>query len=184
MYGRRCSGENGQLALMDSLVFFLVAVTVSGLLLFYSSLSPSETIDHGQGTADPSAVLESFLHSSIGSEIVVSLDPPRYISFDTDIGQCLLLEAEAILDGVKVEAFLELNLAAEDALSNITSPACEPYLAVLSSGENESSEVFCLAGPAPMSGQRYSATADLSSDGEKSLFVQLILCPSALPEVA
>lgn len=176
--------KSGQLALMDAVVFFLVATTISGVVLYYSSLdTPSTPQDHGQGQADPHEILETLLRSFIGTDIIVHLDIPRHISWDTDIGQCLLLEAEAILDGMMVEPFRSLNEAIRDAIYSICSPMYTPFLAVLSSEDAGSEPLISIPGPAEESSQRFASVMQLSHDEEKNLLVQLLLCPSALAEV-
>jgi hypothetical protein len=169
---------------MDAMVFFLVSVVISGALLYYSSLGTAvELRDHGQGQADPHELLENLLRSSIGTGIVVPLDVPRHISGDTDIGQCLLLEAEAVLDGMRVEAFDPLNEAIGSALISICSPMYSPHLAVLSSGNAGAVSLISILGPPQKTSQIYASVAHLTNDEEKDLLVQLLLCPSSFPEV-
>src|SRR4030042_683868 len=100
MSGDRRRDRSGQLALMDASVFFIVAVVVSTVLLYYSALGrESEVANHGEGSADPCAVLEALIHSSMGRDLTVHLDIPRHVSSHTEVGQCLLLEAEELLTG-------------------------------------------------------------------------------------
>jgi hypothetical protein len=179
------SAELGQLALMDAMVFFLVSVVISSAILYYSSLGTTvELRDHGQGQADPHELLETLLRSHIGTEILVTLDVPRHIAGDTDIGQCLLLEAEAVLDGMSVQAFGALNEAIGEALIGICSPMYSPHLAVLSSGIVGAAALISILGPPQHTSQIYASVAHLTHDEEKDLLVRLLLCPSALPEVA
>ncbi len=181
--GERVS-ETGQLALMDSLIFFMVATTISSILLFYSLPGlESESLDHGQGMADPREVLQSLLHSSVGKDVLVPLDPPRHISRSTDISQCLLLEAEAILDGMDAEVFTVLNSDVYSVLRSITNPSYQPRLAVLVSNQAGYTILFSISDVRDNAGRSYSADFELSTDDEKDLLVQLVLCPSALSEV-
>ena len=183
LFALRPFGESGQLALMDALAFFLVATTVSSVLLYYSSSMPIEAPpDHGHGMSDPLEVLETLLHSTLDIEILVDLDIPRYIQCGTEIDQCLLLEAEAILDGMAPEAFSQLNLAVSSLLEAISNPVYEPFLVILASSDAGAVTVLSIPGTPHESPQRYSASTDLVHDEEKDLVVQLSLCPAALSE--
>jgi hypothetical protein len=184
LFGDRARSESGQLALMDALVFFLVAVTISSVILYYSAPGEShDAPDHGQGQGDPHEVLETILHSSIGSEIVVLTDVPRHISSDTDVSQCLLLEAEAVLDGMSIDAFGPLNDAVKAILESVCSPMYESMLRVYSSSDAGLSPIVSIPDVGLDSSQQYGASMELTHDEEKDLHVQLILSPAAFSEV-
>jgi hypothetical protein len=183
--GARRIGQSGQLALMDALVFFMVAMAISSILLYYSSSGITGTQDdHGQGMSDPHEILGVLLRSSIGREITVSQDVPRHISWDNEVSVCLLLEAEAIVDGMPPEAFDELNDAVLDLLRSLCNPVYEPFLSVMAVEDSGTARIVSIPGVPVQSNQMYAATMDLVQDEEKSLLAQLVLRPAALPEVA
>jgi hypothetical protein len=169
---------------MDALVFFLIATLVSTVLLYYSALGRDpETADHGQGSADPRAVLEALIHSSIGRDLTVDLDFPRHLSGHTEVGQCLLLEAEGVLDGASVTVFDQVNEVVETILEGISSPVFEPYLSVWSITDDRSEALILIPKNEPASDQRYGASVELRNTDDGTLMVQLLLCPPALPEL-
>lgn len=169
---------------MDALVFFMVAMAISSILLYYSSYGLPETQDdHGQGKSDPHDILGVLLRSSIGREIAVSLEVPRYISWDTEVGVCLLLEAEAIVDGMAPEVFDELNRTVLDLLRSLCNPVYDPFLTVMAVDDLGTVGIVSIPGVPVPSDYRYAATMDLVQDEEKALLAQLILCPAASPEV-
>lgn len=184
MSGGRGPDKSGQLALMDSLVFFVVAVTISSILLYYSAPRESyDAPDHGQGQGDPNEVLETILHSSIGSEILVLADIPRHISSDTETSQCLLLEAEAVLDGMSINAFGSLNDAIAVILESVCNPIYEPLLRVCSCTDAGLVPIVSIPEAGSDCGQQYGASMDLTRDEEKEMMVQLVLCPATSSEV-
>jgi hypothetical protein len=176
--------RSGQLALMDAIVFFFVAATVSTVLLYLSAPGPETMVeDHGQGSADPSAVLEALIHSSIGCDLTIPVDVPRHLSRHTDIGQCLLLEAEGLIAGESASSFDRLNDAVGMILKGICSPVLDPYLSVWSTTDSESEALILIPGSEPASDQKYGATAELRNTRDRTLTVQLLLCPPSLPEL-
>ena len=169
---------------MDSIVFFIAAVIISSILLYYSSnVNTMQPQDHGSGTSDPQKVIETLLRSSVGRDVVVELDAPRHIACDTEVGQCLLLEAEALLDGMEIEAFDNLNLAILDDLCAICNPMHDPFLVIYASDDSDATCLLDIPGAPPDVQTRYAASMDLVQDEEKNLAVQLILCPAAPSEV-
>lgn len=184
MSGARRIGQSGQLALMDALVFFMVAMAISSVLLYYSGLGTTWTEDDlGQGMSDPHEILGVLLRSSIGREITVSLEVPRYISWDTEVGVCMLLEAEAIVDGMAPEAFEELNKTVLDILRSLCNPVYEPFFSVMAVDDLGTARIVSIPGVPITSDRMYAATMDLVQDEEKALLAQLVLCPAASPEV-
>jgi len=184
MSGGSRHDRSAQLALMDAMVFFLVAVMVSTVLLHYSALGQeSKVADHGQGNADPSAVLEALIHSSIGLDLTVYVDTPRHISPYVEVGQCLLLEAEGLLDGASADSFDPVNDAVRGILEGICSPVLEPYLSVWSITDSVPEVLVLIPEGESVSEQKYGASVELRNTGERMLLVQLLLCPSTLPEL-
>jgi hypothetical protein len=169
---------------MDALVFFLVAVTVSSVLLYYSGKGPgAEIANHGQGSADPGEVLESLLHSSIGCDTMVNVDIPRHVSSRTGVDQCLLLEAQSILDGWPAHAFDPVNKAIWSILKNISAPVLEPSLSVWWLMDDRSELLIVIPESEPSSDQRFGASVELANTGEETQVVQLLLCPPAPSEI-
>ncbi len=169
---------------MDAVVFFLVAVLVSTILLCYSSLGPeSEGTDHGKGSADPEAVLYALMRSSIGHDLTVQLDIPRHVSGRTDVGQCLILEAEGLLAGIPSIAFAPINDVVGKILSGICSPVYEPYLSLWIISDTVSEALARIPEGEPTSEQRYGASVEMRNTGTEVLLVQLLLCPPSLPEL-
>jgi hypothetical protein len=169
---------------MDAMVFFLVAVTVSTVLLYLSAPRPETLVeDHGQGGADPSEVLETLIHSSIGCDLTVLLDVPRHVSSHTEIGQCLLLEAEGLLAGESASSFDPVNNAVWTILEGICSPVLDPFLSVWSITDSAPEALIMIPGSEPASDQKFGATVELRNTGERTLTIQLLLCPPSLPEL-
>jgi len=169
---------------MDALVFFLVAVTVSSALLFYSAPGQEAGVaEHGQGTADPGDVLQALMHSSIGCEMTVYVEIPRHVSGEMEVSQCLLLEAETVLAGVPRSAFDEVEDAVAAILDSICSQVFDPHLSVWLFTAVVSKELISIPENEPVSSQKFGASAELSNTGDEILLAQLLLCPPAFPEL-
>ncbi len=119
--------EDGQLALMDAMIFFVASIAVTGILfsLVYDS-SPSVGDDDQRGF-DAENTLQVFLDSCLGTEVEVCVHggslmlSPREFIYD-----CLLLEAHCIAEGDDPSGFSALNSELIDLLRIISGPFMEP----------------------------------------------------------
>jgi hypothetical protein len=169
---------------MDALIFFMAATAISSVALYYSALVPQEMIaDHGSGRSNPDQVLGTVLHSSIGVEIAVDGGTLRHISPDTEVGQCLLLESELIIQGVSDGSFAQLNEQIEIILLSVCGPFYGHCLTVWATAEDECVAIFAVSGGTASSENVFASSSRLYVRPELEIVVQLVLAPSLLPEV-
>lgn len=184
MFGIRKTAELGQLALMDALVFFLVATVISSVVLFYSGPANEPPIaEHGQGRSDPDEVLKTVLHASIGDEIVVAVESQRHISKSTEIGQCLLIESGMLIEGAPVSAFGSLNAAVQSILEEVCSPFYEPRMTISELSDAGASQLISIPSETITCENQFGSSVELSLSDGTILLIQLVLAPAALAEV-
>ncbi len=121
MSGRPHWREGGQLAALDAMVFFAAALVVSCLILSYDTDS---SVGGGGGICiDPDEALSVFLDASVGSEVALQIGDPIVIRPVDQAGECLLVELQALSEGLQASAFDPLN----EILCGILADICEPY---------------------------------------------------------
>lgn len=184
MSGDDSRDDAAQLAVMDAVVFFAVAMVISSLFLYYANLGEEiKAPEHGSGSADPDAVLGAVLHASVGSNIFVPMDAPRHIPADTEVCRCLLLESEQIIGGTPVEAFGELNCAVSWILDRTCNPVFSSCLSVFLLGGSVPEMLFSIGSGGGPSSQRFNSCAEFSLAGGEEVLVQLCLAPALLAEI-
>lgn len=120
--------ERGQLALLDAMVFFAIALLVSSMLAGMARDAPVAKSDRGEEAYAESA-LRAFLEASLGRTVLLELDGPVEIKPWEKVGDCLMAELHAIRDGRSPSDFEPLNAVLMDMLGSIVA---RPYRFTLS----------------------------------------------------
>lgn len=174
----------GQLALMDAIVFFVIAMTISCVLFYYADLENSvPRCPSPGGQADPSEILPVFLHSSIGREIVLELDRTVHVSRESEVSICLELELDAISDGEDEDAFGPLNDQFVSILEAVCNPVYQPYLVCLQMTTGSPETILSLPGQVPQAATTYAASVEFPGSDGRQFLVILVLVPASLLEV-
>ena len=181
MSGR--NADEGQLALMDAVVFFISAITVTCVLFSTVPHASDNDISPSKSWFDAGRTLTALLRSSLGSEVRATIHgEPLIISERTDIAECILLEAHVIAEGDGASDFGALDLKLSEILNAVCGPFMEPQLSVWLLSNGTPYELFSLPGSPMETPVAYAATAELAdSEGTKYL-VLLRSVPSASSE--
>lgn len=184
MYGARGRTRAGQLALMDAIVFFSVAVLISSIML---SRTYQEYRDEVKGPEldaayDVSSFLEVLLRGSIGEAMSLNITGNMTIRPTTTVGECLAMEASALLDGESADAFRGMNDLILVIAGRIAGQLVVPHVWILHSLNDSWIPVVEIENHPPMSENRRAAWFDLPADGADRCRVTLVLEPALLPE--
>jgi hypothetical protein len=167
---------DGQLALMDAIVFFVVAMAVTDMLLSMTSDYHDEELYEW---FDAQRALSTFLRCSLGSEIEVTVSGlPMALPARTEIAECLLLEAHVIAEGDGPWNFDALETRLTEVLEASCGASMESRLSVFEICDGTPFELFSVP-DAWRSGELvYAATAELADSGDGVYLVQLCSAPA------
>jgi len=170
---------------MDAMVFFAIAITISGILSYNATTEASQhPICSSDGQSDPETVLRVFLDSSIGQEVEMGLNGGVSVSSNSQIGECLKVEIDAIVQGTNVSVFGPLNTMYVLTLESICSPVVEPYLVALQLDEGRTRLLFSLPGEVPESATQYASSSDLPGSEDDRYLILLVLVPVSSASLA
>lgn len=181
MSGELPRGSGGQLALMDALVFLAIALLISTILI---GQAPGSDLQAGDGTAwsppvSPSDVLRVLLRASVGEATVVDIEGGLSVRAEASFGECLLLEARALLAGAPAEAFSALEERMLVALESLLGPSLIGHLQLVAHPGEE--VLAAVERSTPGSRTISSATCELSRDGVP-VDARLLVEPAAFLE--
>lgn len=169
---------------MDAVVFFVIATTISSILV---CCARSETSESPQGIRDsqmdPGAILQVFLHASIGREIVLEIDGEVHVSGTSEVGECINLELEALAEGVSIDDFSPLNEELIRVLDRMCSPCAQPFLVAMQLTDDTVNQIFslpCNLADHPVS---YASSAQLPGIDGSTFVLILVLVPAPFSEV-
>ena len=184
MSGELDDDEKGQLALLDAVVFFLIATTVSAFVWCEANLRGELSEDlAGQTTPRTAEMLSSFLSASISRFLVLELPQKVVIREETTISECISYEAECVLGGLEQSLFAPVNHALEDVLENLAGSSWDPCFEVWHTSEQGTTTVLALPHAHANTAVGYSASCALPLE-RVSLLAVLVLAPSSPPELA
>lgn len=185
MYGKPGRSTRGQLALMDAVVFFVIAMTISCILVYYARAElarPGARPSDDQ--SDPEAVLQVFLRASLGEDVVLDLNGGARVSAGSEIAECITVEVDALVLGANLSDFRPLNERYVATLEAICSPVMEPYLVATHLSEEGERLMFSIPGDLPSSGTRYASSAELPCKDGSLFLLTLVLVPSTSASLA
>ena len=171
--------DQGQLALMDAVVFFLAAMVVSGIL--FSTVS--DTVDEDRSDScswfDPERALAAMMRSSIGSETQVVVGGQSLILEErVEIAECILLEAHIIAEGDAGFDFSALNSILSEVVNGICGRSMHAGLCVYELLNGTPSELFSIPRSWTDTRITYASTAELADSGGSVYLVQLRSAPA------
>ncbi len=129
MCGERGSDDRAQLALMDAMVFFAIAMVTSSIVLSYANDLPSDSMRDVDGAVDPDEVLLVFLRASVGVDM--ELWDGLTVSARDSVADCLYAEVASLTEGVDARFFIGMNEVLMDALENISPAGTTSHLTVM-----------------------------------------------------
>ena len=180
MFGER--HIDAQLALMDSIVFFLAAMVVSAVL-FSTVRQDADRELSGVSWFDAESALDAILRCSLGTDTnVVAGGEPVTIPSRTEIGECLLLEAHFIAEGDVRTDFVDLELEVSQVLKAVCPPCSEIQLVVSELRNGTPEKLFYIPWDWTETGLVSAATAELAGTDGGTFLVQLRSAPAAAPE--
>ncbi len=182
MRGDRSERESGQLALMDALVFFSIAILASGVMISYMRSSTSEAVT-GVDTPpmDTSEILSVVLRSSICCEVEAPLGIE--VNGHESVVECLAAELYGLSMNVERQLFEGLNDAVGEVVDALLGPLLDWCIVVVHPLGNSSEPCLAIPGPRTFCGLAYAASAELlCSDGVLYTII-LILQPATPSEL-
>ncbi|MCU0858975.1 MAG: hypothetical protein MUE55_00055 [Thermoplasmata archaeon] len=129
MYGDRAPDDRAQLALMDAMVFFAIALVTSSIVLSYTDDRPSDLMGAVDGAVDPGDVLRVFLRASVGTDI--ELWDGLTVSARESVADCLYAEVAYLTGGANPGSFAGMNEVLLDVLENISPVGTTCHLSVV-----------------------------------------------------
>ena len=173
----------GQLALVDAMVFFAAMLLVSGMLAALcmpESESPQKATAGSRG--DPATVLRVFLGSSLGAPVF--LDKPMAFMLDSrqEVAECLAVEVQAVESGIAVSCFRSLNDMLLSILVTLCGLSLEPSLEVVRMTDFQPETLIEFGHELPKSQNIYASSTELPGSGDHVHLVKLELAPALLPE--
>lgn len=182
MSGRLKKDRRGQLALMDSMVFFAAALAVCGVLASYARPLVEPRTDP-QGDADPAEILPVLLRASIGRQVSIDLESSYNLDGTEDVATCIAVEVHALSSGANQEVFSSLNAIILEMMTSLCNPAFEPFLIVYDLDDGLPSPILKLPHEETDSENRFASSTEVPGDDGNPYKAILVLSPAALPEL-
>jgi len=182
--GARGRTRAGQLALMDAIVFFSVAVLISSIMLSrtYQEYTDEVEVQEFDAAYDVSSFLEVLLRGSIGEGMILNVSGLITIRPTTTVSECLAMEASALLNGKSLETFQGMNDLILIIAGRMAGQQVVPHVWILHSLNDSWIPVVEIENRSPMSENRHAASFDLPADGADRCRVTVVLEPALLPE--
>ena len=174
-----------QVALLDAMVFFAIALLICAVQL---SVLEREARQLGwpemmAGRSDPSCVLPVLLAASIGADTYVHADIPLIVLAHAPVSDCLAAEALSLLKGLGIAAFEELNEIILGIVSNLTHPLLSPHIVLHQHTESGHVVLSRIEGAPPRTGcDLAAASCELPGIDSETVTVSLILEPALILE--
>lgn len=166
------------------MVFFSIAMLVSGMIIVHSGDVSRDTSDASdEMSARAAELLRVLMAASIGRPVSVPLAPDLIIQGHETISECLSAELYALTHGADAEAFDRMNGIVADALRAMSGPIMGALLVVVHPDGSSMEPVLAIPGPCEAGMRAYSSSVDLPCEGGLLFTVSLILEPAAPPEL-
>lgn len=184
MSGSLRAEEDGQLAVMDAVVFFAIAALVSSMTFSFaaSTTGSDHAVLQDSLAESASEILGVFMRCSVGIALSVGLDPPVTVPGSEQVSDLLSCELEALLLGWPEAAFGHVNGALLDLLESMCPGGISPSLAAFGPGGSSDAPLLVISHDQEPPTVAYAASTYLPvADGELFTII-LTLEPSLLPE--
>ncbi|UCE91843.1 MAG: hypothetical protein JSV90_01445 [Methanobacteriota archaeon] len=184
MSGSHDRSADGQLALMDALVFFAVAMLICSIQIarLHRELSHEEALSEVDARYDPLMLLHALLRTSIGCSLTLDTEPEVAVRPQARVADCLATQAIGLMSGQAPSAFEDMNGVILAIASSACAPLTAPTISVSVIADGEHVLLFLLGGVAGSGGDRYAASIDLVTHETGRIVVTLVLHPALLPE--
>ncbi|UCE44780.1 MAG: hypothetical protein JSU93_05110 [Methanobacteriota archaeon] len=178
------SDARAQIALMDALIFFAIAMLICSIQLgaFARGLMADEDTSQFCGRCDPDDILTAFLRSSIGVEASLWAGYDLYVPARTVVSECIAVEVTAIGNGVDSESFDALNMVLLGLLNNLSHPLMTPHLIISRHLDDGPIVLLRIEQSPPGRSDLVASTCKLPDCGHDAATVSLLLEPAPLPE--
>ena len=183
MSGKPRRHIGGQLALMDSMVFFAAALVMCSIIISYGRPSPPTDSDR-RGDSDPAEILQVLLRASIGRSATIELGGSYHLDGSEDVASCIAVEVTALRLGVSETVFASLNEIIVEVVEAICNPVFEPILIVYDFADGHSSHVLRLPDKEPDSMDRCASSVAIPGNDGHDYLAVLVLDPTTLSERA
>jgi hypothetical protein len=173
------------LALMDALIFFTVALLISSILISRAHQDQLDVADEvrSDNGFEASTLLEVVLRASIGECVSLNVAERQLTeSPTTSVGDCLSMEATALISGIEPRAFDEVNGMILGIIKCAAGPAVVPHLWIMLSEDGCWDTLLRIEGSVPVAGFSNAASMDLPVGCGEGCRVTLVLEPSFLLE--
>ena len=184
MSGARRRTRAGQLALMDAIVFFSVAILICSIMLSrtYQEYRDEVKTPEFDAAYDVSSFMEVLLRVSIGEGMSLNVTGHITIRPTTTVGECLAMEASALLHGESPDAFQGMNNLILIIAGRMAGQLVVPHVWILHSLNDSWIPVVEIENHPPAGENRRAAWFDLPADGADRCRVTLVLEPALLLE--
>jgi hypothetical protein len=185
--GRSRNARDGQLALLDAMMFFAIAMLVTDVCFSYFGQTSASGLDRpGIERCDPGTILGVFLEASLGRSIAIPSSPEAELDGKDQVSDCLLVEMECVESCGDPLVFASLNQLFLEILLEICPPGMSPLLVSYSAARFIDEPVLVVSDPGWASYERAdvrAASATMSSSEQHAYLVVLKLAPATLPEL-
>lgn len=184
MYGDIGKDGRGQLAVMDAMVFFSVAMLISSIVLVQVGAASRRSGDSAlEPPIDVPSILQALMGASLGRTVIVSLESELRIQGQESVAECLSAELYALSGGCYADIFIDLNNAIWDILKALSGPLMAACLLAVHPEGSSDNPLLSIPGPLQTSETAYSSSVELPC-GQGLLFtVVLVLYPTSSPEL-
>lgn len=174
----------GQLALLDAMVFFSIAMLVSSVLVLQTEASSDATVGISDGPpTSVGGLLGALMMASIGQPIKIDLGPGLTVMGQESVAECLSAELYALGSGAGPALFVELNEAVLGLLDSLTLPAFRGCLVAVHPEGSSQAPALAIPGLPRASGLSYAASCQLPCEDGSLYTVTLVLQPAASSEL-
>jgi hypothetical protein len=183
LYGR-CAGQEGQLAVLDAMLFFSIAGLVASIVICHGAgarLSGEEVPWEQECGIEPGDILRAFLRASVGEVVVLDGAQPLEVHPHDSMAECLIAEVVSVLGGSSLD-FSPVHKVMLRALEGVVPAGWTPHLGVYSPDSREP-VIRIEACEVPSDGAVYGGSCDVAGPDGSPLLVSLLVGPALLPEV-
>ncbi len=169
---------------MDAIVFFSVALLISSIMLSRTYHEYRDEVEAPEFDAayDASSFLEVLLRGSIGEGMSLNITGHITTRPTITVGECLAMEASALLDGESADAFRGMNDLILVIAGRMAGQLVVPHVWILHSLNDSWIPVVEIEDRPPVCENRRAAWFDLPADGPDRCRVTVVLEPALLPE--
>ncbi|MCU0853070.1 MAG: hypothetical protein MUC90_07470 [Thermoplasmata archaeon] len=182
MSGRLARRNEGQLALMDAMVFFAAAILLSSIVMSFSINSPG-TVAGRSVQIDANEILVAFLQASVSQTFEVALEEPLTVTGKETFAFCLSVEAGVLIEGGTIEPFLSMNEVIHDTLVRLSPHGFDPCVIVTNESRGLDQPLFGIPRVMGRSSEVYAGSAWIPSSTGDEILVVLTLVPASPAEV-